>query len=247
MWGLTHFVLYTISLEYQHFVKVRKKYISNRGGYRKNLTSFSLMIENIPKELQNDSALKNYFTRIFGNKVQSAHVVLNLSHLHQISKRRQRTVEALEKVVVFRCNTGKNYYTTHISGCKSTRVQALALYRNTLEDQNRQMKSLQRKHAAIADLNYSDDDQVGLWMTKTLGPSDFRKSEETATTFFGSDSSRSLFLLSRRVSEDSRKKSRVSNQKYVGNILRDLMGRLGFRFLYSKLKGLKSDIGKAFI
>ena len=65
MWGLTFFVRYTVSVEYEHFVKLRKQYFSEGSGYRKSSHHFSLMIEQIPIELQNDIALKDYFNYIF--------------------------------------------------------------------------------------------------------------------------------------------------------------------------------------
>ena len=69
MWGLTLFARHTISEEYEHFVTLRKDYFSNGSGYRKTDHHFSLMIEQIPSELQSDAALKEYFNYIFPGKL----------------------------------------------------------------------------------------------------------------------------------------------------------------------------------
>jgi len=109
------FTAFVMKQEYQHFLELRQDFLA-RG--RKDVNpqhQYSLMIENIPKELRSNHALAEYFEKLFPGKVHSASVALNLPDLQEASQRCLRTCRRLEKSIAYEhAKEGKR--PTHIVG-----------------------------------------------------------------------------------------------------------------------------------
>ena len=66
------YVLFVMKQEYKHFVELRLDFLGKGDGSTDPQHHYSLMVENIPKELRSDSALFAYFEKLFPGKVHSA-------------------------------------------------------------------------------------------------------------------------------------------------------------------------------
>ena len=107
MWLLSIYVFYVMDAEIQHYIQVKLEFLS-RGDYDLHpYQRYSIMIENIPHELRSDTALYDYFNKLFPGKVHSAYVVLSIPELEAMSRRRQRVVRRLEKSIAIHEGTGK--------------------------------------------------------------------------------------------------------------------------------------------
>lgn len=110
----TAFILFVIKQEYRHFLEIRQDFLAKGCAHVNPQHHYSLMIENIPCELRSDSALKDYFDKLFPGKVHSASVVLNLPDLQEASNRCMRTCRRLEKSIAYLAAKGKR--PTHVVG-----------------------------------------------------------------------------------------------------------------------------------
>ena len=108
------YVLFVIKQEYKHFVQLRLDFLGKGDGSTDPQHHYSLMVENIPKELRSDSALFTYFNQLFPGKVHSANIILRLPELERLSQRKLRIMRRLEKSIAYYEATGTR--PTHING-----------------------------------------------------------------------------------------------------------------------------------
>jgi len=100
MYMFSGFCFYVMKNELMHFMELRLDFLGKAADRGVNPQHhYSIMIENIPKELRCDRALHDYFNKLFPGKVHSANVLLNLPDLEAISTRKQRTVKRLERSI----------------------------------------------------------------------------------------------------------------------------------------------------
>ena len=76
----------------------------------------SLIVEALPRELRSDTALYEYFEKLFPGQVHSARVVLNIPDLEKVSAKRKRTARRLEKSIAYHEAAGIRG--THVVGTK---------------------------------------------------------------------------------------------------------------------------------
>jgi hypothetical protein len=101
------FIAFVIKQEYRHFLEVTQDFLARGSPHVNPQHHYSLLIESIPFELRSDSALKDYFDKLYPGKVHSASVVLKLPDLEDASIRCNRTVRRLEKSIAYLHATGK--------------------------------------------------------------------------------------------------------------------------------------------
>lgn len=114
MYLFSGFTFFVMKQEYSHWMELRMDFLG-RGD--KNIDPqhhFSLMIENIPLELRSDSALFDYFDKLYPDKIHSASVIMNLPKLEALAARRLRITKRLEKAVARYMASGKR--PTHTMG-----------------------------------------------------------------------------------------------------------------------------------
>ena len=117
---LTIYVLFAMNEEYRHYLDLRMQYLAEGDSDDMNpQAQHSVMVEELPKELRSDTALKSYFDTVFPGKVHSASVVLNIPELEKISAKRKRTARRLEKSIAYHKATGVRG--THVVGRKRCR------------------------------------------------------------------------------------------------------------------------------
>lgn len=97
MWVLTLFVIWNLKREMDHYTDLRLEFGGCVEGDMDAVHLYSVIVERLPKELQDDKALKDYFEEIFPGKVEHAGVIINYPELERVFKERQTTVEKLEK------------------------------------------------------------------------------------------------------------------------------------------------------
>jgi len=115
MYMFSAFVFYVMKNELMHFMELRLDFLGKAADRGVNPQHhYSIMIENIPKELRSDRALHDYFDKLFPGKVHSANVLLNLPDLEALSVRKQRTVKRLERSIAMYEATNRR--PTHIMG-----------------------------------------------------------------------------------------------------------------------------------
>lgn len=113
MYLFSAYVLFVIKQEYKHFVELRLDFLS-KGDSTDPQTHYSVMVENIPKELRSDSALYSYFDKLYPGRVHSANIILKVPELEALSQRKLRLTRRLEKSIAYYEATGLR--PTHITG-----------------------------------------------------------------------------------------------------------------------------------
>ncbi len=108
------FVLFVMKQEFKHFVELRLDFLGKGDTSIEPQHHYSLMVENIPKELRSNSALFSYFNKLFPGKVHSTNIILKVPELETLSQRKLRITRRLEKSLAFFEATGKR--PTHIIG-----------------------------------------------------------------------------------------------------------------------------------
>ncbi len=110
----TFFVLFVMKQEYKHFVELRLDFLGKGDGLTEPQHQYSVMVENIPRELRGDNALFNYFDKLFPGKVHSAKLILKLPKLEALSATKLDVTKALEKSIAYYEANGKR--PSHIVG-----------------------------------------------------------------------------------------------------------------------------------
>jgi hypothetical protein len=123
------FILFVVKQEYRHFLELRQDFLARGCEHVDPQHHYSLMIENIPSQLRSDTALQDYFAKLFPNKIHSASVVLKLPDLQEASRRCMRSCRRLEKSLAYYHATGIR--PTHIVG--RARFQLLGIDWNPLD------------------------------------------------------------------------------------------------------------------
>jgi len=108
------FVLFVMKNEYKHFVELRMDFLGKGDGSTDPQHHYSLMVESIPKELRSDTALFDYFQKLFPGKVHSANVILKVPRLESLSTKKVMITRRLEKAVAYHASTNKRL--THVTG-----------------------------------------------------------------------------------------------------------------------------------
>jgi len=99
MYIFSGFVFYVMKNELAHFMELRLDFLGKGVIGVNPQQHYSIMLENIPKELRSDRALYQYFNQLFPGKVHSANVMLHLPELEALSAKKDRTVRRLEKAI----------------------------------------------------------------------------------------------------------------------------------------------------
>lgn len=121
----TFFVLFVMKQEYKHFVELRLDFLGKGDGLTEPQHQYSVMVENIPRELRGDNALFNYFDKLFPGKVHSAKLILKLPKLEALSKSKLDVTKALEKSIAYYEATGKR--PSHIIGHPCTVIDGIEM------------------------------------------------------------------------------------------------------------------------
>lgn len=95
--------LYCIHMEYMNFSIRRQEYFKYGNDKEINIqTSFSVFVENIPKEFQNNQKLFNLFNDIFPGQIYSASIAINTVELDKLIIKRNQVVNKLEKYIALK-------------------------------------------------------------------------------------------------------------------------------------------------
>lgn len=68
----TGFIFFVIKQEYRHFLDLRMEFLARGNSHVIKQHHYSLLVENIPRELRSEKALFDYFDKLFPGKVHSA-------------------------------------------------------------------------------------------------------------------------------------------------------------------------------
>mmetsp|Transcript_22394 Transcript_22394/g.33982 ORF Transcript_22394/g.33982 Transcript_22394/m.33982 type:complete len:1037 (+) Transcript_22394:105-3215(+) len=99
MYLFSGFTFFVMKQEFSHWMELRMDFL---GKGERNIDPqhhYSLMVENVPLQLRSDSALREYFERLFPGNVHSATVILNLPKLEALEAHCLRIVQRLEKAI----------------------------------------------------------------------------------------------------------------------------------------------------
>jgi len=114
MYMFSFFVFYVMKNELTHYMELRLDFLGKGEKDVNPQQNYSIMLENVPKELRSDRALYDYFDKLFPGKVHSASVMLNLPELEILSLRKKRVTGRLEKSIAHYEATRER--PTHIMG-----------------------------------------------------------------------------------------------------------------------------------
>lgn len=98
-WIFVLYLLYSLHYEYKEFVDIRQRYFSYPGAEVPIQSVYSCLVENLPKHLQNDKALNEFFETLFPGEVYAAVVVQNLKKCEQTVKDRNVLLNKLESTI----------------------------------------------------------------------------------------------------------------------------------------------------
>ena len=121
----TFFVLFVMKQEYKHYVELRLDFLGKGDGLTEPQHQYSVIVENIPKELRGDKMLYNYFDKLFPGKVHSANVVVKVPTLEALSEKKLSITKALEKSIAYHEATGKR--ASHITGRVRTEIDGIEM------------------------------------------------------------------------------------------------------------------------
>jgi hypothetical protein len=110
------FTFFVMKQNFTHWMELRMDFLGRGEKTIDPQHHFSLMVENIPMELRSDSALQEYFERLFPGKVHSASVIMNLPDLELLAAKRLALTGRLEKAIAGYHATGER--PTHTLGQK---------------------------------------------------------------------------------------------------------------------------------
>jgi hypothetical protein len=99
MYLYSGFFLYLLYTEYEYFVSLRQKYLSEGDADVPTQQLFSIVVENIPEEFRRSNALKGLFETLFPGQVSSAQIALKYAPLMLLTTDRKTVVAKLEKSV----------------------------------------------------------------------------------------------------------------------------------------------------
>ena len=114
MYLFSAFVFFVMKVEYKHYVELRLDFLGKGDGSSDPQHHYSLMVEQIPRELRSETALFDYFDRLFPGKVHSTNVILNLPELESMSRKKLRITRRLEKSIAHYESTSKR--PSHVVG-----------------------------------------------------------------------------------------------------------------------------------
>lgn len=114
MYLFTGYCFFVMKQEYEHYMELRMDFLGKSQHNVHPQCHYSLLVENIPFELRSDTALCDYFEKLFPNKVHSASVVMKLPNMEEHADQRMQVMRRLEKSIAHYHATGKR--PTHIAG-----------------------------------------------------------------------------------------------------------------------------------
>lgn len=100
------FTFFVLKQNFVHWMELRMDFLGRGSRTIDPQHHFSLMVENIPMELRSDSALRDYFEKLFPGKIHSASVIMNLPDLETLAAKRLRITGRLEKAIAIYHATG---------------------------------------------------------------------------------------------------------------------------------------------
>mmetsp|Transcript_45809 Transcript_45809/g.67615 ORF Transcript_45809/g.67615 Transcript_45809/m.67615 type:complete len:922 (-) Transcript_45809:416-3181(-) len=91
------FLLKELRQEWLHFSPLRYDFLAKGDVDTKKDYRYAVLINNVPPELQSNYKLRQYFNKLFPNKVRQAHVCLDTKRLDKLVGERQKFIENYEK------------------------------------------------------------------------------------------------------------------------------------------------------
>lgn len=102
----TAHALFLLDREYATFAQLRADFLCYGDLELVSQVRYSVMVEQLPKELRSSVALKTYFDALFPGQVHSAVVCQDLSSLEALAERRAKLIRRLEKARQLRVEAG---------------------------------------------------------------------------------------------------------------------------------------------
>jgi hypothetical protein len=96
------FVLRDFWMEWVNYRDVRREFYLNGDVDTPNDFRYTIMVENVPRELRSAQELISYFDSIFPGKVRQASLCLRTGHLNDLVKQRQAFLEMHEQADAYR-------------------------------------------------------------------------------------------------------------------------------------------------
>lgn len=122
-----------MNVEYKHYVECRMEFLAKGDAHVDSQQRYSLLVEEIPRQLRSDGALKEYFQQLFPGmkkqstcmphpqprqwkltklanslgKVASTSIVMKVPDLDELCNRRDKVLKRLEKCEAIKEATGR--------------------------------------------------------------------------------------------------------------------------------------------
>ena len=159
--------------------------------------------------------------------------MLNLSELETLSNQRLLIVDKLEKAHEYFRIKNKHSVVRVREGCSVIKTKAIDYYQGKLNELNGDMKELQAKMLAIAEMRPCEENSLQKWINLSLGPNSFR----TATTVLdGASETQEAFYECQAINNEESGNEPDSRCSCIcfHDYLQFVGDKLGFSFLRGK-------------
>ncbi|CAM9490245.1 unnamed protein product [Chrysoparadoxa australica] len=139
----TFFTMHTLRQEHHWFMHERNTWLANGDIGIDRQTSYTVMVDRIPKAFRSPAMLQRFFNTLFPGTVHSATVCLRLGDLSSLQAQRNRALQELEKATILKQAKGIN--PTVGGGCCSCSdgKDAMDYYAQQVAELNQRLRPLQ--------------------------------------------------------------------------------------------------------
>ena len=182
-WVFALYLLYSLHYEYKEFVDIRQRYFSYPGAEVPIQSVYSCLVENLPKHLQNDMALKEFFETLFPGEVYAAVVVQNLKKCEQTIKVRNALLNKLESTIAkYESMDDKSELPSIVSD--GVKVSAITYYKEQIIEKDSTLQSQQEEAKLYLQLSEPAPEFSDLTTQNILHGNDLEKQNiEDASSF----------------------------------------------------------------
>jgi hypothetical protein len=145
-WVFTMYLMHSLREESVIFNEMRNDWLAEGERSMQRQTSYTVMIERIPRAFRSPAMLQKFFDTLFPGQVHCVSICLGLDELKSLQSRRDKALYKLERAIILKQALGKDQY-VRIRGRKHL---AIEYYMERLVELNHQLRPLQEKKLAAA-------------------------------------------------------------------------------------------------
>lgn len=163
-WIFCAFILMELWKEWKLYAKHRYEFLSQGDVDTPPEFRYAVRVENIPRSMQSNSALREYFEHLFPNQVRQVSLSLYASKLDGLIAERQKCIIGLEKAIAFTQAKPQKPAPMVKTGakmgcCGGTKVDAIMHYNSEIKRLNSEIDSERSGLFALADKQGAENEK----------------------------------------------------------------------------------------